>query len=215
MSSPVLQKRNGEPKKREVFIFSDAMGERFEKVIVLRSEGEVAQCTLLFYGAMPHTARLTVRLTARKARAEIIAVFVAQGNEKSSIDITLSHEAPETFGRVLFRGILRDASRLALRGMLRIAKGANGSDSYLNAKALLLSKKAIARIDPQLEILASDVKASHGAAVGKLSERDLFYLRSRGLNRREAERVLVKGFFADALAALPESALAKLPSDLV
>lgn len=146
----------------------------------------------------PAPSALSIHLTGRGAGAAVFVLYTGRGASCNALRVTLSHEAPNTYGRVIFRAALYDASRVDFAGMLYIAKGADGSDSYLSAKALMLSDSAIARIDPKLEILANSVKASHGATVGRLSEQDLFYFQSRGVDRKAAERVLVEAFLCEA-----------------
>jgi Fe-S cluster assembly protein SufD len=81
--------------------------------------------------------------------------------------------------------------------------GAQGTDAYQTNRNLLLSDKAEAVSLPNLEIEADDVKCSHGATVGQLDEEELFYLQSRGLDHRAAERLVIFGFFGEVLDRLP------------
>src|SRR3989338_251891 len=190
----------------EHVFFSSRMSDVWEKTETLKTEKERQKYIFVFSGHAPKRVIFTIRLAARAARAEIVAIYIGQDAMRTEARIEIHHEAPDTFARVLFRAALRDASRVDFSGMLNIHGGADGSDSYLSAHALMLSEKAMARIDPQLEILAHNVKASHGATVGRVGAQELFYLQSRGLARREAERVLVRGFFQEALARMPQDA---------
>ncbi|MDO8558601.1 MAG: SufD family Fe-S cluster assembly protein [bacterium] len=180
------------------------MTDNWEREFVFDQEAEQRKYVFIFQGKVPERVNLSLRLAARNTRVEVVSVFLGKGNMRSKINFTVSHEAPETFGRILFKAALFDESRVDFAGMLKIAKGADGSDSYLQARALLVSSKAMARLDPGLEILANNVKASHGATVGRLREQDVFYLQSRGLSKEDAGRMLVTGFFSDALRMMPE-----------
>ena len=184
--------------------FSPQMSETWDKEFVIENEAESRKYILVFQGKVPEQVNLTVRLAKCGTRVEIVSVFLGKGKMRSKLNFTILHEAPETFGRILFKTALFDESRVDFAGMLKIAKGADGSDSYLQARALILSKNAIARLDPGLEILANNVKASHGATVGRLRAEDLFYLESRGMEHKDAERMLVAGFFTDAFRMMPE-----------
>ena len=186
----------------------------WERTEVLGSEKAQRKYAIIFSEHAPQKAKFTLRLTGRGAHATIMVVFLGVHAMRSNMRIEVRHEAPDTYARVLFKAALRDASRVEFSGMLNICKGADGSDSYLKAQALMLSEKAIARIDPQLEILAHNVKASHGATVGRIGAQELFYLQSRGLGRHEAEKVLVRGFFEEALANMPQAAIKRVWSFL-
>jgi len=87
--------------------------------------------------------------------------------------------------------------------MIYVAPGAQKSDGYQANRNLILSKKARADSIPGLEILADDVRCTHGATVSQLEEEPLFYLMSRGIPRRQAERLVVDGFFASVLDRIP------------
>ena len=169
---------------------------------------------VLFRETAPESVRLKFHLRARGAELKLIAAFMGTGAMRSRIDCTVSHDAPGTKVRVLFKAVLRDQSRVDFSGMLYIAKGADGSDSYLNARALMLSAHAIARIDPRLEILADDIKASHGSTVGRLAEENLFYLQSRGFGLRASERILLRGYFSDVLKEVPARIAAEIEKNL-
>jgi Fe-S cluster assembly protein SufD len=87
--------------------------------------------------------------------------------------------------------------------MIYVAPGAIGTDGYQANRNLVLSKGARADSIPGLEILADDVRCTHGATVGKIDEDQLFYLYSRGIPEKEAERLIVMGFFAPIMARIP------------
>ena len=89
------------------------------------------------------------------------------------------------------------------RGIIRVSPGAQRTDAYQTNRNLLLSDEASAHALPNLEIEADDVRCSHGATVGQLEEEALFYLQSRGLSRRRAERLVVRGFLQDVLQRRP------------
>jgi Fe-S cluster assembly protein SufD len=91
--------------------------------------------------------------------------------------------------------------------MVSIEKQAQQSDAYQAAKYLLLSKDARADAIPNLEILADDVKCSHGAAVGPVDEDQKYYMQTRGIPPLQAEDIIVEGFFEPVLAELPSEAV--------
>ena len=86
--------------------------------------------------------------------------------------------------------------------MIRVEKDAQKTNAYQENRNLMLSPTAHADSIPGLEILANDVRCTHGATLGQVDRDQLFYLMSRGLSRTEAERFIVRGFFEDILARI-------------
>jgi Fe-S cluster assembly protein SufD len=95
--------------------------------------------------------------------------------------------------------VLADRSRAVWRGVIRVDKGAQKTDAYQENRNLLLSREAHADSIPGLEIEANDVRCTHGATIGQIDRLQLFYLMSRGLDREQAERLIVRGFFQPIL----------------
>ncbi len=121
--------------------------------------------------------------------------YFAEGDQHLDHDTQQNHNAPHTTSDLLFKGALRDQSRSVWQGMIYVAPGAQKADGYQANRNLVLSKSARADSIPGLEILADDVRCTHGATVGQLEEEHIFYLMSRGVPRPEAQKVLVDGFF--------------------
>lgn len=94
-------------------------------------------------------------------------------------------------------------SRSVWQGMIYVAPGAQRTDGYQVNRNLILSEEARADSIPGLEILADDVRCTHGATVGRLEEDTLFYLMSRGMPRETAERLLIDGFFTPVMERIP------------
>jgi Fe-S cluster assembly protein SufD len=103
------------------------------------------------------------------------------------------------------KGILDDRSRGVFEGLIRIAKDAQKSDSSQLSRSLLLSSGARVDTKPELDVLADDVKAAHGAAIGQLDAEQMFYLRSRGIPAETARRMLIHGFMEEIVSKVPES----------
>lgn len=164
-----------------------------EKELVLEREGEELKQSFLISDDFPK--RFLIRLKGRKSRAEIFLIYIGKNNSAVDLDVMLIHEASETYGRITLKAALFNEAKINFRGMIEIEPDAKGADSYLLARALLLSDKARAEIRPYLEIKTDDVKASHGSSVGRIDERQLFYLQSRGISRSEAQQIILSGFF--------------------
>lgn len=171
------------------------------------SVGADAKFTLSFVGVLTqhHTFNLRVQLVGSGADAHCQLACVGAPSSEGVFHLALEHIAPRTRGRVTARRAQFEDSLSALYGRLNIHMGAHGTDTYLSDKALLLGDKAKAVSVPSLEILADDVKASHGASSGKLSQDELFYVRSRGLPLHEAEGLLVSAFLESVMVGVPPS----------
>ncbi len=122
------------------------------------------------------------------------------------IDLTtdLSHKAKNTSGSILARVALKDRSKAIVKGMIRIQKDARQSNSYLAQHAILLSPSASGITIPGLEILTNDVRATHSASVAQLDEEQIFYIRTRGVDKESAIKMVTLGFFEHALARLSQ-----------
>lgn len=138
-------------------------------------------------------------LTGAGATSRVTGVYAADGSQHLDFDTYQEHAAPHTNSDFLFRGALRDEATTVWRGMIRVEPEAQGTDAYQENRNLLLSRQAHVNSIPGLEILANDVRCSHGATVGQVDRAQLYYLMSRGVTESEAERLIVHGFFAEAL----------------
>ena len=144
-----------------------------------------------------------LNLAGQGAEGRMSGFYFGDGAQHLDHDTQQNHLAPHTTSDLLFKGALVDRSRSVWQGMIYVAPGAQKSDGYQANRNLLLSTQARADSIPGLEILADDVRCTHGATVGQLEEEPIFYLMSRGLPRREAERIVVDGFFAPIMERIP------------
>jgi Fe-S cluster assembly protein SufD len=138
-------------------------------------------------------------LVDRGATSRVTGAYFADGTQHLDYDTYQLHAAPDTESDFAFKGALRDRARTVWRGMIRVEEGAQKTNAYQENRNLLLSKDAMANSIPGLEILANDVRCTHGATLSQVDREQLFYLMARGLPRAEAERLIVRGFFQDVL----------------
>jgi Fe-S cluster assembly protein SufD len=151
------------------------------------------------FGSRKGKTRIRNDLVGAGASSRVTGVYFADGRQHLDFDTYQQHSAPETRSDFMFRGVLREQATAVWRGMIRVEPEAQRTDAYQENRNLLLSRTAQADSIPGLEILANDVRCSHGATVGQVDREQLFYLMSRGLTEPEAERLIVRGFFAQAL----------------
>jgi Fe-S cluster assembly protein SufD len=129
--------------------------------------------------------------------------YFTDGVQHLDHDTQQNHLAAHTTSDLLFKGALREKSRSVWQGMIYVAPGAQRTDGYQANRNLVLSPNARADSIPGLEILADDVRCTHGATVGKIDADQVFYLRSRGIPYRDAERLIVEGFFDPIMQRIP------------
>lgn len=151
----------------------------------------------------------TSDLVERGARVD--ASGFVFGRERQSFDhhVVQRHEAGETTSKLDVRVALDDRARSAATGLLWIGPDGAGAEAYQENHNLLLSERANANSLPELEILTDDVRASHGATGGPVDPEQLYYLMTRGLTPREAEAVVVAGFFEPLLSRIPDERVEK------
>jgi len=142
-------------------------------------------------------------LAGEGAQGRMSGFYFTDGNQHLDHDTQQNHLAPHTTSDLLFKGALKGKSRSVWQGMIYVAPGAQKTDGYQANRNLVLSDAARADSIPGLEILADDVRCTHGATVGKLEQEPLFYLKSRGISQAEAEKMVVEGFFDPIFQRIP------------
>jgi Fe-S cluster assembly protein SufD len=151
------------------------------------------------FGSKKGKVRIQNDLAGPGATSRVTGAYFSDGTQHLDYDTFQEHIAPNTTSDFAFKGALRDESTCVWRGMIRVEKDAQKTNAYQENRNLLLSEKAHADSIPGLEILANDVRCTHGATVGQVDREQLFYLMARGLPRSEAERLIVRGFFSEIL----------------
>ena len=151
------------------------------------------------FGSKKGKTRIQNDLAGPGATSRVTGAYFADGTQHLDYDTFQEHIAPSTTSDFAFKGGLRDHATAVWRGMIRVEKDAQKTNAYQENRNLMLSETAHADSIPGLEILANDVRCTHGATLGQVDREQLFYLMARGLSRAEAERLIVRGFFQDVL----------------
>ena len=172
---------------------------------VLASDAEYRRVELEF-GAALSRHELNVALQGDRAAFVSGGALLGSGRRHVDTRLGIEHIARDTRCDLRWRGLATDRGRVAFHGGILIREGADGSDASLSNKNLLLSDNAEIDTQPVLEIHADEVKAAHGATVGRLDPVALFYLRSRGIDEAQARALLTQAFLREALSPLPELA---------
>jgi Fe-S cluster assembly protein SufD len=148
-------------------------------------------------------AFMHVDLKDRGASGRVSGFSFLDGSQHIDYDTEQNHLAPNTTSDLFFKCALKDESRSIWQGMIYVAPGAEKTDGYQANRNLLLSPNARADSIPGLEILADDVRCSHGATIGSIDVDQIFYLMSRGIDRKSSEQLIVEGFFDPIMQRIP------------
>jgi Fe-S cluster assembly protein SufD len=151
------------------------------------------------FGSKMGKTRIQNDLSGPGATSRVTGAYFADGDQHLDYDTFQEHIAPNCESDFAFKGALRDHATAVWRGMIRVEPEAQKTNAYQECRNLMLSPTAHAVPIPGLEIMANDVRCTHGATVSRVDREQLFYLMTRGLPRAEAERMVVRGFFQNVL----------------
>jgi Fe-S cluster assembly protein SufD len=151
------------------------------------------------FGSKKGKIRIQNDLAGVGATSRVTGAYFSDGQQHLDYDTFQEHIAPNTTSDFAFKGALRDEATAVWRGMIRVEEDAQKTNAYQENRNLMLSDDAHADSIPGLEILANDVRCTHGSTTGRVDREQLFYAMARGLTRAEAERLIVRGFFQDVL----------------
>jgi Fe-S cluster assembly protein SufD len=149
------------------------------------------------FGSKKGKVRVQNDLAGQGATSRVTGAYFADGSQHLDYDTFQEHIAPSTTSDFAFKGALRDRATSVWRGMIRVEPDAQKTNAYQENRNLLLSEQAHADSIPGLEIMANDVRCTHGATISQVDRDELFYCMARGLTRGEAERLIVRGFYQE------------------
>ncbi len=148
------------------------------------------------------------RLMGEGGRSDMLALSVAEGSQEFDQRTLQDHRKPSTASDLLYKNSLNDKARTIFAGLIRVEPGAQHTDAYQKVRNLLLSDDAEANSMPGLEILADEVRCTHGATTGQIDAEELFYMLSRGIPQREAQQLIVFGFLNEVIDRLGNEPIA-------
>jgi Fe-S cluster assembly protein SufD len=152
-------------------------------------------------------AKMHVELQGVGAEVKMRAVAVSSDENKQNIDVLIIHQAPNTIGNMTNIGIANKKGKIVLNGVEKIEKGMKQANAFQTLKGIITSDQAIVEVNPILLIDEYDVKAGHGATIGKIEEDQLYYLMSRGLTQRESEKLIINGFLKPIIDEIDDEPL--------
>ena len=166
-------------------------------------------CSLHLGSAQSRFENLAV-VAEEGAEIDLLGLSVGKGTQLFDQRTRQLHLAPNGRSDLLYKNALLDQSKAVFSGIIKVEEQAQQTDAYQTNRNLLLSPDAEADSLPGLEILANEVKCSHGSTIGEIDEEQLFYLLSRGISKASAEELLVNGFLNEVLERLKNEKLADL-----
>jgi Fe-S cluster assembly protein SufD len=173
----------------------------------IRSETEkdaTINSLVVSLGSQLSRTNVEAGLTAPGSDSEMLGLYFADSNQVLDHHTLQDHISHTAHSDLLYKGALRDESVTVFSGLIRVEPGAQKTDAYqTNRNIILGTDDAFAVSLPNLEIMADDVKCSHGSTTGQVDETELFYLMSRGIPRHEAEKLVVFGFFGEVTSRVP------------
>jgi len=169
---------------------------------------------ITLHGGMVRNATYHI-LEGENSETNSYGLFLSDKKQHTDNYVFVDHTAPNCRSNQLFKGVLDDQATGAFNGRILVRPGAQGTNAYQANNNILMTSEARMSTKPQLEIFADDVKCSHGATVGQIDEEALFYLRSRGINEREARLMLMFGFAHEVIQNIHIEALRERIDTLV
>jgi len=158
-------------------------------------------------GGLYNKTDVRTELRGANAYSEMIGILFGDASQHFDNHTEHIHVHGHTYSDLDFKVVLEHSARSAYTGLIRINPDAPDSEAYQENRNLLLDKECRAESIPELEILNENVRCTHGATVGPIDEEQVFYLMTRGLSLRDAERVIVEGFFAPVLDRIDDKAM--------
>jgi Fe-S cluster assembly protein SufD len=153
-------------------------------------------------GASMGKSRMEAHLLGPGSNVKLTGAYFVDGAQQIDYDTYQWHKAGNAVSDLFFKGVLADKAHAVWRGMIDVARGAQGTDAFQNNKNLVLNPGAHADSVPGLQIEANDVRCTHASTTSKVDAEQLFYLQARGIRRDDAVREIVRGFYADVLARI-------------
>lgn len=146
----------------------------------------------------------TFDIQEENVNLDIYGLFTGKDKEIYKINTIQRHSAPSSSSNLFIKGVFSDESKFYHEGLIKIEKAGQKTRAYQKNQNIILSDRAFVESKPYLEILANDVFCTHGSTTGKLNFEDIYYLETRGIDRKKAEQLLIQGFINEILNKIKE-----------
>jgi len=195
---------------RLVFVKAQEEGDRALHLAMLRArveDGAIFDPFLFSAGGALARSEVRLGFEGEGSSSALRGVTIARGRQHSDTTLVVDHAVPSCTSREFFKAALGDEAKGVFQGKIIVRPYAQKTDGRMMSQGLLLGEGAEFANKPELEIFADDVQCAHGATCGQIDEEMLFYLRARGIPRREAETLLVLAFLAEVIEEIGEEAV--------
>ena len=172
---------------------------------IVQEAGSRVKIHLVHFRSAANT--ITIEQVGEGCETQIYALAFLHGEDQVTTETHVTHAVGGGSSKQLVKFVLDDQARGRFVGELKIAPDAQQTEAHQTNRNLLLSEQAEMRTQPQLEIYADDIKATHGASTGQLDESALFYMQQRGIGKDKARQLLVSAFMKDVLETISDEAL--------
>lgn len=172
-------------------------------------DNEKKTFVIILSGDSIQSGDVKIIIEGKKAYVQILGIIIGQGKQKINLYTLQDHLKPESVSDLLIKSVLFGESRFNYKGLIKIEEDAQKSNAYQKNQNLLLSSKAWADSRPYLEILANDVRCTHGVTVGQIDKDQLYYLQTRGLDDQAATQLIVEGFCQEVLNRISDDKIRK------
>jgi Fe-S cluster assembly protein SufD len=181
----------------------------------LAASGADVKSFTLNLGCQWTRSESTARLSGAGANTNMLAVCIPENNQEMDMRTLQLHEEAHTTSNLLYKNALYDEARTIFAGLIMVEEGAQYTDAYQTCRNLLMSDQCEANSMPGLEINADQVKCSHGATSGPITDDELFYLRARGIPESAARQLMTFGFVKGVVDGIGNDALEKVVLDKI
>lgn len=173
----------------------------FKKTFYIRNEQTIV---LLITGRIKQDITISVRLNKEGSSAMIVGLVKGDNGDAITLRTLQYHGSRETTSNLLVKSLLKGKASFVYDGAIRVEPKAQKTDAYQRNENLLLSPNAHAQSKPKLEILANDVRCTHGATIGCVRDDELWYLASRGIDKTEATTLIARGFLRSVVTKITD-----------
>lgn len=160
-------------------------------------------------------SRIVVEQNGKGCKTELFGMGIVREQQQMQVHTRVLHNTGGGYSSQLFKYVLDNEARGVFKGELKILPDAQKVEAYQTNRNILLSREAMMTTEPQLEIYADDVKASHGATTGQLDESAIFYMQQRCIDKETAYRLLLCAFFDDVLQGVSDEVVRQQLEDAV
>ena len=175
---------------------------------IVQEENSIVRIHVLYLSENDTAAQwkteIKVEQNGSGCRTEIYAMGLLHKTQQAELLTSVYHNVGGGYSSQVLKFVLDDQTKVAFRGELKILPNAQQTEAYQTNRNILLSRQAEMLTEPQLEIYADDVKASHGATTGQLDESALFYMQQRCISRETASKLLLEAFFDEVIMSISD-----------